>query len=85
MDETYLVDHVALWMPTFISHVSINLHKLLQDRAVTACTLGRKTSGVVEMTVHIAVVLVIGVLRSEECRTYRACEVLNMEFLVCKK
>jgi hypothetical protein len=28
-ESTYLVDHVTLWMPAFVSHISIDLHELL--------------------------------------------------------
>lgn len=34
------------------------------------------------MAIDVAVVLVVRVLGSEECCTYRAREMLNMEFLV---
>jgi hypothetical protein len=72
-------------MPTFISHVPVDFHKLLQDCAVTASTFGRKASRVVEMTIDIPIVLVIRVLGSEERRTYRARKVFHMELLVWEK
>lgn len=34
--KAYLVDHVALWMPALVPHVSIDLDKLFQYR--TAAT-----------------------------------------------
>jgi len=32
----YLVDHVTLWMPTFVPHIAINFDKLFEDGAGAA-------------------------------------------------
>jgi hypothetical protein len=56
---THLVDHVAFWMPAFISHVPIDLHELFENRTVATSTFGGESRRIVEMTINIAVVLII--------------------------
>lgn len=46
-------------MPTLVSHVPINLHKLLQNRTATASAFGRKPGRVMEMTINASFMLVI--------------------------
>lgn len=53
------MDHVTLWMPTLIAHISIDLYKLLQDRTPAPNALCRKSSRVMEMAVDVALVFVI--------------------------
>jgi hypothetical protein len=69
-------------MPAFVSHVPIYLHELLEYGATTSGALRRETSRIVEVAKHVPVMLVIGILRSEQGRTQRACEVFHMELLV---
>ena len=58
----YLVDHVAFWMPTLVSHVAIYLDKLFEDGAGAAGAFCSEAGGVVEMAVYVAVVFVVRVL-----------------------
>ena len=77
-----LVDHVALGVPAFVSHIAVDLDKLLQDRTVAPGALCGKPSRVVVMAVHVAFVLVIRILRPKERGAHRAGEVVHMELLV---
>lgn len=79
----HLVDHVAFWVPTFISHVPVDLHKLLENRTVAAGAFGCESCRVVEVAINVAVVFVVRVLRAEKCRTERACEMLDVILFVC--
>ena len=83
--DTNLVDHVTFGVPTLVAHVSVYLYELLQDCTVAASTLCCEAGGVVKMTVDIAIVLVIRVLRPEESRAERAGKVLYMKLLVCRR
>ena len=58
-DTTDLVNHVAFWVPTFVAHVPINLHKLLQNGSIATCTLGGKACRVMIMAIYVIVVLII--------------------------
>jgi hypothetical protein len=53
-------------MPALISHVPVDLDELFQDGSRTAGTFSGKSRRVVEMTVHVAVVLIVRVLRTEK-------------------
>lgn len=68
-------------MPTLIAHVSVNLHKLLENRGTTTSTFCRKTGRIMEMTIYVAIVLVIRVLGAKKSRTQGACEVFYMKLL----
>ena len=70
-------------MPAFVPHVTVDLHKLLQNSAIAASALRGEASRVVIMAIDIAFVLVIRVLRPKERRTHRTGEVVHMELLVC--
>ncbi len=72
-------------MPAFVSHVPVNLDKLFQDGAVATRALGSKTSGVMEVAIYVAVVLIIRVLGSEKCWAERTGKMLHMKFLVCRQ
>lgn len=52
-------------MPTFVPHVAIDLHKLLEYGSVTAGALGSEACGVMIMAVYVTIVLIIGILRAE--------------------
>ena len=65
-----------------IESSSKDFHKLLQYRRLTALTPSCKLCRVVVVTIHLPVVLIIAVLRAEDCRTYAAGEVLDMIFPV---
>ena len=53
-------------MPALIPHVTIYLNELFQDGAAATRAFGRKTSRVVEMTIYVPIVLVVGVLRAKK-------------------
>ncbi len=76
------MDHVALGMPTLVLHIAIDLHELLEDRAITPNALRREPSGIVKVAVNVAVVLIIRVLRTEESGANRARKMLDMKLLV---
>ena len=65
---TYLVDHVAFGMPAFVSRIPVDLHELLQNGTIAPGALGGESCGVMVMTIHIAVMLIVGVLGSKERR-----------------
>ena len=52
-----------------INAIAINLHKLFQDRRLTAITPLGELGGVMIMTVDLALVLVVAILCSKDCRT----------------
>ena len=56
---TNLVNHVTFWMPAFVTHVSVDLHELLQDCSITACTFCSKARRIMVMAVHVVVVFII--------------------------
>jgi hypothetical protein len=56
---TDLVDHVTLRVPALITHVSIDLHELLENGSIATCALGGKARRVMVMTVYVVVVLII--------------------------
>lgn len=65
----YLVNHVALRMPALVPHVPIDLDELLQDRTTATRAFRGETRRVMKMAVHITIVFVVRILRSEESRT----------------
>lgn len=69
-DIPILVYHVTLGMPVLVLAIAKDLNKLLQDRVVATLTSLSKSCGVMVVTVHVALVLVVTVLCSENCRTY---------------
>ena len=79
----HLVDHVTFWMPAFVPAIAVDLHELLQYGTVTSNTFGRKAGGIMEMTIDVSVVFIVGILRSEQCRTQGTREMFNMILLVC--
>ena len=70
-------------MPTFVPRVPVDLHKLLENRAVATSAFGRISRGIVEMTIDISFMFVVRVLWAEKRWTYRAREMLDVELLVC--
>jgi len=69
-------------MPTFVSHISIDLHELLQDGAIASCTFCCKSRRVVKMTIDVPLVLIVRVLRAKQCRTRRTSEMIDVKFLI---
>jgi len=55
----HFVYHVTLRMPTFISHVSIDLYELFEDCAVASCAFCGETCRIVEMAINVSIVLVV--------------------------
>ena len=62
------VYHVALRMPTFIPHISVDFHELLQYSTAASSALGRKTRRIVKMTVYVIFMFVIRILRTKQSR-----------------
>ena len=56
---TDLVNHVAFWVPAFVAHVPIDLHKLLQNCGIAARTFCRKARRIMVMAVYVVVALII--------------------------
>ncbi len=81
-DIAYLVDHVALWVPTLVPHIAIDLYKLLENGAIASSTLRSETRGIMIMTIDISLVFVVGVLRAEKGGTNGACEMVDMELFI---
>ena len=69
-------------MPTLVAHIPVDLDELLENRAIATCALGSEARRVVVMTVDVAFVLVVRVLRTKECGAYGTREVVHMELLV---
>ena len=69
-------------MPAFITAIAVNLNELLENGRVAARTLGRESCRIVEVTIDVAIVLVIRVLWPKERRAHRTGEVVHMELLV---
>ena len=69
-------------MPVLIDTVAEDLDELLQDGSLTTIALLRKFGRVVVMAVHIAFVLVVGILCTKDSRAYTASEMLNVVFAV---
>jgi len=80
--HAYLVDHIALWMPMLVLAVSVNLHKLLQDRGPAACALDSVAEGVVVVTKDLAIMFIVRVLRPKNGRADRARKVLDMVLVI---
>ena len=63
---TDFVNHVTFRMPAFITRVTINLHKLLQNGGIATKALGGKARRVMVMTIYVIIVLVIRVLGAKQ-------------------
>ena len=72
-------------MPALAAHGPVNFHELLQNSGIAAWTFGGKACRVVITTINIIVVLIIWVPWPEERRADRACEMLNVIFLVYRR
>ena len=57
-------------MPTFVPRVPVDLHKLLENRAVATSAFGRISRGIVEMAIDVSLMLVVGVLWAEKRWAY---------------
>lgn len=79
---TCLVYHIAFWMPMFCSILAINFNILLENSHLTSratdCELGR----IMKMTINLAIMLIVGIIRTKSCRTNTACKVIGMELFV---
>ncbi len=65
-------------MPVLVLAVPKDLDKLLEDSSVAAITSLSEMRRVVVVAVDLAIMLVVAVLRTENCRTDRAGEVFNV-------
>jgi len=63
-----------------ILSISKDLDKLLKNRGLTSIASLCKLSGVVVMTIDLAVVFVVAILSPKYCWAYRACKVVNVVF-----
>lgn len=66
----------------FINIISIDLNKLFQDGSLATGAFDCESCGIVKMTIYLPSVLVIRVLRSEDCRANTTCKVLDVELHV---
>lgn len=69
-------------MPVLVLSIAIDFNKLLQDGRVATITSFGKLRRVMIMAVHLAIVLVVAVLRPKDGRTDRTRKVLDMVFPV---
>lgn len=69
-------------MPVLVLAVSEDLHKLLENRSLTAVASLRELSRVMIVAVNMAVVLVVAVLGAEYGRTQRAGEMVDVVLAV---
>jgi len=69
-------------MPVLVLAVPENLHKLLKNGGLTAATSLRKLCGVMIMTIHLAVMLIVAVLGPKHRWTERASEVIDVVFSI---
>ena len=83
--ETCLINHVTLWMPALVSVIPVDLDILLQYGTVAAWALCCIAGRVVEMTVYITIVLVVGILGAKNGSAKGTCKVLDMVFLICSQ
>ena len=83
MHATHLVNHVALGMPAFVSHIPVDLDELLEDGRRAPDAFGGEAGRIVEMTVHVSAVFIVRVLGSKERRTDGTGKMLDVELLVC--
>lgn len=65
--------------------IAEDLNELLEDGRVAAMAPLGKLSRVMEVTVDFALVLIIRILSTEYCRTYRAREVFDVIFAVQRR
>jgi hypothetical protein len=70
-------------MPALITHVSIDLYKLFENRATAPDALCRKAGRVMEMTVDVSLMFVVRVLRSKKGWTNGTREMFDVELLAC--
>ena len=79
---TYLVDHVALWVPALVALVPLDLDELFEDGRIASGAFRRPSGRIVIMAEHVSLVFVIAILRPEQRRADAACEVLDVVLLV---
>ena len=72
-------------MPTFIAHIAIDLYKLFKDCTTAADTLCREPSRVMEVTVDVPFMFIVGVLGAKKCWTYGTCEMFYMKLFAWKR
>jgi len=60
--------------------IAEDFHKLLEYSSLAPITLLRELCGIVVVTVDAALMLVVTIPRSKDCRAHGACEMLNVVF-----
>ena len=76
------MDHIAFRVPVLILAIAENFDELLQDGRVTAVTPLGKLGGIMEMAVDLALMLVVGILRTKNGRAHGAGEMFNVIFAI---
>lgn len=69
-------------MPVLVLTITKDFDKLLENGRLTSIASLRKSGRIMVVAINVALVLVVAVLRSKDCWTYRACEVLNVVFSI---
>lgn len=65
-----------------ILSIAEDFDELLQNCRVTAMTPLSELSGVMVMAIHLAFMLIVGVLSTKHCRTHGASEMFNVIFAI---
>ena len=73
-----LVDHITFGVPVLILPIPENLDELLQDRSLTAIASLGVLGRIMIMTVHLAFMFIVAVLRPKDGRADGACKMLDV-------
>lgn len=73
-----LVDHVAFRVPMLVLTIAENFHELFEYSSLTTIALLRESRRIMIVTVHAALMLIVAIPSSEDCRAYGACEMLDV-------
>lgn len=69
-------------MPAFFLEVAVDFDELLQDGTATSYAFRCKPRRVMEMAVHVAIMLVVRILRSKKRGAHGAGEMLDMKLFI---
>ena len=70
-------------MPTFVTHVPVDLDELLEDGAVATYAFGSESRRIMKVTVNVAVVFVVGILGTEQGWADGTRKMFHVIFPVC--
>lgn len=62
----HFIDQVTLRMPNLFFRILFGFHKLLQNRTIATCTLGRASGRIMEMTTDFPFMFIVMVLRTKQ-------------------